>query len=157
MESLISTIRRKGVENPAALPREVGTALQRDEAGLAHLPGTRTLRSEQRIRRAGQQGDARRIGVLLLAAMLVVGCYWFLHRLPGPRPSPDMSSADPILDRVILMLRAMGDYTGLVFWPAHLHMERMLGSTGPYANLSAGPVTVTVPDESGGITPAESS
>lgn len=74
---------------------------------------------------------------LLMTVLLVLGCYWLLRQLPGPRPSPDIDSADPFPARLLLMFRAMGDYAGLIFWPSQLHMERMLGQVGPYSNLGS--------------------
>ncbi len=38
----------------------------------------------------------------------------------------------PICARVILMLRALGDYTGLIFYPGNLHMERVVFTSDAY-------------------------
>ena len=72
----------------------------------------------------------------LASLLLIVGCYWLLRQLPGPRSSPD-TGCEPFLSRLLLMFRALGDYTGLIFWPAKLHMERMLGDVGPYPDLAS--------------------
>ena len=79
---------------------------------------------------------SKKAGVLL-ALLLVVGGYWWLRQLPGARISPEASSADPFFSRILLMFRAMGDYTSLIFWPSQLHMERMLGKAGPFPELGS--------------------
>jgi tetratricopeptide (TPR) repeat protein len=40
-------------------------------------------------------------------------------------------------ERVILMLRALGDYTSLIFYPGNLHMEREVWSATNYSGLDA--------------------
>jgi tetratricopeptide (TPR) repeat protein len=79
---------------------------------------------------------SKRTGIVIFI-LLAVGAYWLLRQMPGPRPSPDIGSGDPLSTRILLMFRALGDYTGLVFWPARLHMERTLGPMGPYGGLNS--------------------
>jgi tetratricopeptide (TPR) repeat protein len=40
-------------------------------------------------------------------------------------------------DRVMLMLRALGDYTSLIFYPGNLHMERTVWNAPDYASRDA--------------------
>jgi tetratricopeptide (TPR) repeat protein len=40
-------------------------------------------------------------------------------------------------DRIVLMLRALGDYTSLIFYPGNLHMERTVWNAPDYLNLDA--------------------
>jgi tetratricopeptide (TPR) repeat protein len=68
-----------------------------------------------------------------LAAVAAVLCvYVFLRHLPtGGAPM----AGDPtrsFAGRFILMLRALGDYTGLIFFPGDLHMDRVIFSTNAY-------------------------
>ncbi len=67
-----------------------------------------------------------RITALLLAALAV---YLALRHMLGNR-APQQSAIDPWPERLILMFRALGQYTALLFYPANLHMERTLW-TGP--------------------------
>ena len=81
-------------------------------------------------------GRATRIlGVAGLAA--VVAGYAVLHSLPEHRAGVPGAVPEPFGGRVILMLRALGDYCGLMFAPVRLMMERSLGSPGMYASRSA--------------------
>lgn len=72
----------------------------------------------------------RKMGVVG-ACLAIILAYSWLHHLAGPRPSVDPSAVDPMPHRVLLMLKAMSEYVGLLFWPAQLHMERRvhLGGT----------------------------
>lgn len=78
---------------------------------------------------------ARILGVAGLAA--VVGIYALLHSLPEHRAPAPGSEPEPLGGRTILALRALGDYTGLMFAPVTLMMERSLGTPGMYASRSA--------------------
>ncbi|MEO6785997.1 MAG: hypothetical protein ABI318_07680 [Chthoniobacteraceae bacterium] len=77
----------------------------------------------------------RFLGVAGLAA--VVAVYAVLHSLPEHRAGVPGAVPEPFGGRVILMLRALGDYCGLMFAPVRLMMERSLGSPGMYASRSA--------------------
>lgn len=64
----------------------------------------------------------------LAAAALVVGTYLILRSLPEARAAV-ATIALPIDERALMMLRALGDYTGLLIWPARLMMDRSISST----------------------------
>jgi tetratricopeptide (TPR) repeat protein len=84
----------------------------------------RTLRRRDRIP-----------GIVGLAA--VVAIYAILHSLPEHRPAAPGAVSEAFGSRAILMLRALGDYCGLMIAPVRLMMERSLGSPGMYASRSA--------------------
>ncbi len=73
-----------------------------------------------------------------LALLLVLVTWLFLRHLPGPNPGPS-GGDDPRTPamRFILMLRALGDYTTLIFWPSNLHMDRIVFTTNAYTSLAA--------------------
>lgn len=62
--------------------------------------------------------------IVLAACIAVLGAYIGLRHLPATQSaSPGFGgSSAPV--RVVLMLRALGDYGRLLLWPANLHMER---------------------------------
>lgn len=62
--------------------------------------------------------------------LMVVGGYAVLHSLPESRAAMEGAAASSLDERVLLMLRALGDYTGLMFFPTELHMERTLTEAG---------------------------
>ena len=69
------------------------------------------------------------------AAILI--CYAVLRSAVNDS-MPSGSTATPPLDaRFLLMLRALGDYAGLIFFPARLHMERSVSMPGVYESASA--------------------
>lgn len=68
----------------------------------------------------------------LLGVMLVIALYAALRFGLGDRPGLSSLEA-PWNVRLLLMVRALGDYTWLMFFPDHLHMERMV-----YFNEAAG-------------------
>ena len=71
----------------------------------------------------------------MLAGMLVVfGIYFGLHSLPAHRVPMEDGPPDPLAARVLLMLRALGDYTSLIFYPSRLLMDRTLTSPAMYVN-----------------------
>jgi len=74
--------------------------------------------------------------VVLGSVALLFGCYLFLRSLPDPRTPPAVV-AEPLAARVLLMLRALGDYTGLIFFPARLTMDRTLTSPAMYESAAA--------------------
>lgn len=68
---------------------------------------------------------------------LVVCCCWWLRHLPAG-PAAGVAADDtkpPIAERGIMALRALGDYTGLIFFPANLHMDRTVYRTEAYSNM----------------------
>jgi tetratricopeptide (TPR) repeat protein len=75
--------------------------------------------------------------LLLLGALGVIGCYAGLHALPGPRAAAEASLVPPFGARVLLMVRALGDYARLMVFPSGLHMERVLSDPGMYASVAA--------------------
>jgi tetratricopeptide (TPR) repeat protein len=66
---------------------------------------------------------AQRTGAVLCCLVLAM-TYGGLRQLPEPRTGPAPNSSWPLSTRATLMVRAMGDYARLMFWPANLHMER---------------------------------
>jgi tetratricopeptide (TPR) repeat protein len=67
----------------------------------------------------------------------VLGVYLWLRHLPGSRVAQAGVSYPPMADRIILMLRALGDYTSLIFYPGNLHMERTVWNAPDYLSLGA--------------------
>ena len=79
-----------------------------------------------------------RCRMLSVAGLLaVIVAYAVLHSLPGHRASMPGALPEPFSGRVILALRALGDYCGLMLVPVRLMMERSLGHGDMYANRSA--------------------
>lgn len=74
---------------------------------------------------------------LFAGMLLVFGIYFVLHSLPAHRTPMEDGPADPISARVLLMLRALGDYTGLIFYPSRLLMDRTLTSPAMYVNAAS--------------------
>lgn len=73
---------------------------------------------------------------VLGGAAVVFALYAALHSLPGYR-TPMEDGPPPSWDaRVLLMFRALGDYTGLIFFPAKLYMERSISNTGIYSSVT---------------------
>lgn len=68
----------------------------------------------------------RRRWTELGGVVLVCATYATLHALPEPRQAPDAGPPPSVAERPVLMLRALGDYTSLMLFPAKLHMERTL-------------------------------
>ena len=76
--------------------------------------------------------------LIQLAGMLVIfGIYFGLHSLPAHRVPMEDGPPDPIAARVLLMLRALGDYSSLVFYPSRLLMDRTLTSPAMYGNTAS--------------------
>lgn len=75
--------------------------------------------------------------VPIASVLVVLAVYLWLHSLPPPRPPQPSISSEPLAARSIIALRALGDYTGLLAFPATLMMERSLGPAGMYANTHA--------------------
>ncbi len=60
------------------------------------------------------------------AVLAVVLIYAILHSLPAHRVPMEDGPPAPLAARSLLMLRALGDYTGLLIFPETLRMERTL-------------------------------
>jgi len=76
-------------------------------------------------------------GTVLAGAVGVFACYAVLHALPGYR-APMQDGPPASWDaRVLLMFRALGDYTGLIFFPAQLYMERSISNSAIYSSVAA--------------------
>lgn len=81
-------------------------------------------------------GVRRRV-LLVGGAVALIGIYVCLHSLPPHRAAPAGAVPDPFSGRVILSLRALGDYCRLMVAPTRLMMERSLGPADMYASQSA--------------------
>ncbi len=74
--------------------------------------------------------------VIVACVAGVFGIYAALHALPGYR-APMQDGPPAAWDaRVLLMLRALGDYTGLMFYPGQLYMERSISSPAIYRTIA---------------------
>ena len=81
------------------------------------------------------RSTSRRVRIISVAGLFaVVAAYAVLHALPEQRAGVPGALPEPFGDRVILALRALGDYCGLMFAPVRLMMERSLGPAEMYAN-----------------------
>lgn len=79
-----------------------------------------------------------RVKWIVLGGIAVVFlCYAVLHSLPGYRAPMEDGPPQPWAARVLLMLRALGDYVSLLFYPAHLYMERSISDPGIYRSVAA--------------------
>ncbi len=76
-------------------------------------------------------------GVALAGALTVLGSYAALHALPGARAPMESGPPLPFDGRFLLMLRALGDYAGLILWPGRLYMERALSEPAIYRSVAA--------------------
>ncbi|HSI14935.1 MAG TPA: tetratricopeptide repeat protein [Chthoniobacter sp.] len=74
---------------------------------------------------------------VLGGAAAVFALYYTLHSLPGYRTPMEDGPPAPWDARGLLMFRALGDYTGLIFFPAKLYMERSISNTGIYSSVAA--------------------
>ncbi len=71
-------------------------------------------------------------GALLTGALAVFACYAWLHSLPAPRTGAGPAVWEPLPARLLLVLRALGDYTSIIFAPARLTMDRSLSTLATY-------------------------
>jgi tetratricopeptide (TPR) repeat protein len=71
------------------------------------------------------------------AAGLVVTCYLGLRMLPGARVAVEIMEQTSSLTRLVLILRAFGDYVGLAAFPCRLLMERGVYSPTAYTSTSS--------------------
>ncbi|HYR58437.1 MAG TPA: tetratricopeptide repeat protein [Chthoniobacteraceae bacterium] len=72
-----------------------------------------------------------------LVALAVLGIYAGLHSLPAYRAPMEDAPPAPLDARLLLMLRALGDYTGLMFFPAKLYMERAISDVAAYQSAAS--------------------
>lgn len=75
----------------------------------------------------------------LAGIALVLGCYSLLRHQAAGTASGVLAAVavPPWSARGILALRALGDYTGLIFFPSVLHMDRTVFQAGPYTSPAA--------------------
>lgn len=66
----------------------------------------------------------------------VLGVYAVLHSLPGYRAPMQDGPPLPWDGRVLLMLRALGDYATLILWPGKLYMERSISDPNIYQSVA---------------------
>jgi cytochrome c-type biogenesis protein CcmH/NrfG len=71
----------------------------------------------------------------LIPALLVVGVYFVLRSLPEARAAV-ANAGLPAGERALVMLRALGDYAGMLVWPARLMMDRSISSPVMYQSYA---------------------
>ncbi len=76
-------------------------------------------------------------GIALAGALSVLGAYAFLHALPAARAPMENGPPLPLDGRFLLMLRALGDYAGLLVWPGRLYMERAISDSAIYGSVAS--------------------
>jgi tetratricopeptide (TPR) repeat protein len=72
--------------------------------------------------------------VTVTACLFLFATYYGLRQLPSGRPVDGPSSGWSAELRGILMLRALGDYGRLMFFPSNLHMERTVFSGNAFGS-----------------------
>lgn len=78
----------------------------------------------------------QKIGVVV-AIGLMLGCYLSLRHLCGSGTPTGSGETASMASRFLLMLRALGDYTWLIFYPDNLHMERAVYTPDVYESVAA--------------------
>ncbi len=79
---------------------------------------------------------AQRRWILVAALLAVTGAYLCLRSLPPPREAKEgRMPGSPPLQRIHLVIRALGDYTHLIFWPDSLRMCRSVTPELAYPQL----------------------
>lgn len=73
----------------------------------------------------------------LAGVVAVLGIYAVLHALPGYRAPMQDGPPPPWDARFLLMLRALGDYAGLIIYPGQLYMERAISHPAMYRSAVA--------------------
>jgi protein O-mannosyl-transferase len=76
-------------------------------------------------------------GIAFAGALSVLGVYAVLHALPSARAPMENGPPLPLDGRFLLMLRALGDYAGLILYPGRLYMERALSDPAIYGSVAA--------------------
>jgi tetratricopeptide (TPR) repeat protein len=84
-----------------------------------------------------KQWPWRTKGLAIGGALAVLGVYAGLHALPGHRTPMEDGPPLPLDGRFLLMLRALGDYAGLIVYPGTLHMERSLSDPAIYSSVAS--------------------
>ena len=87
------------------------------------------------IDRQRRSGPARLAHFATLGSVL--GIYALLHALPAYRAPMEGGPSSLLEERPLLMLRALGDYTSLMFWPGRLYMERSISDPEIYRSGAA--------------------
>jgi tetratricopeptide (TPR) repeat protein len=87
------------------------------------------------IDRQRRSGPARLALFATLGSVLAI--YTLLHSLPGYRAPMEGGPSSLLEERPLLMLRALGDYTSLIFWPGRLYMERSISDPEIYRSGAA--------------------
>jgi protein O-mannosyl-transferase len=82
---------------------------------------------------ANEITQSRKIAAAL-CSVIILGAYAGLRQLPGAVDGNATSAEWPAVVRVTLMLRALGDYARLLFWPSNLHMERTVFIPSAFCN-----------------------
>jgi protein O-mannosyl-transferase len=86
----------------------------------------------------GRQRRSRPEKVALFVTLgSVLGIYILLHSLPGYRTPMEGGPSSLLEERPLLMLRALGDYASLMFWPGRLYMERSISDPEIYRSGAA--------------------
>ncbi len=73
---------------------------------------------------------------VLAGVAAVLGIYALLHALPGYRAPMQDGPPPPWDARVLLMLRALGDYARLIVFPGQLYMERSISNPAIYQSAT---------------------
>ncbi len=73
---------------------------------------------------------------VLTGVIAILGIYALLHALPGTRTPMQDGPPPPWDARFLLMLRALGDYTSLIFYPSQLYMERAISNPAIYRSIA---------------------
>jgi len=68
--------------------------------------------------------------IVFAACLAILGAYIGLRHLPSTQSAGSGFGGSSAPVRVVLMLRALGDYGRLLLWPANLHMERSVEAPG---------------------------
>ena len=78
--------------------------------------------------------------IVLAACLAISAMYLALRHLPASSPHVTPSVSSSASTTTVLMLRALGDYTRLMFLPTNLHVERTVAGSAPIDYLALGGV-----------------
>jgi tetratricopeptide (TPR) repeat protein len=81
------------------------------------------------LEKSTRRGKAVAVGACLILFLTYAG----LRHIPAEKTTSNPSPATSASMRAVLMLRALGDYGGLMIFPANLHMERALPGAAPFS------------------------
>lgn len=73
--------------------------------------------------------------ISVVSLLVVFAGYLWLRHLPEARAAQSSAGSEDFTFRIILMLRALGDYASLIFFPDQLHMERIVFTSVAYRNF----------------------